>query len=64
MVISISLVLLLLFLAVVFLRNGGLKVSHAIVCGMLGFLLASTSMAPTIHEGIAATADVVSGLHP
>ncbi|KDQ71362.1 hypothetical protein ACIPJG_26355 [Streptomyces halstedii] len=64
MVISISLVLLLLFLAVVFLRNGGLKISHAIVCVLLGFLLASTSMAPTIHQGIVATADVVSGLHP
>ncbi|MFF9686986.1 hypothetical protein [Streptomyces sp. NPDC014623] len=64
MAISISVILLLLFLAVVFLRNGGLKVSHAIVCGLLGFLLAGTSMAPTIHEGITATANVVSGLRP
>ncbi|MFD9502661.1 hypothetical protein [Streptomyces sp. NPDC060035] len=64
MAISISLVLLLLILAVIFLRNGGLKVSHAIVCALLGFFLAGTSMAPTIHEGIAATADVVSGLKP
>ncbi|MDQ0792341.1 hypothetical protein [Streptomyces sp. B1I3] len=64
MAISISLVLLLLVLAVIFLRNGGLKLSHAIVCALLGFLLASTSMAPSIHEGITATADVVSGLRP
>ncbi|MFD7969610.1 hypothetical protein [Streptomyces clavifer] len=64
MAISISLVLFLLILAVIFLRNGGLKLSHAIVCALLGFLLASTSMAPTIHEGITATANVVSGLHP
>lgn len=64
MAISISLVLLLLILAVIFLRNGGLKISHAIVCGLLGFFLAGTSMAPTIHEGIAATANVVSGLKP
>ncbi|MER5554755.1 hypothetical protein ABT001_24305 [Streptomyces sp. NPDC002793] len=64
MAISISVVLLLLVLAAIFLRNGGLKLSHAIVCGLLGFLLASTSMAPTIHEGITATADVVSGLRP
>ncbi|MFE9726702.1 hypothetical protein ACFYQ5_24670 [Streptomyces sp. NPDC005794] len=64
MAISISVVLLLLILAVIFLRNGGLKISHAIVCALLGFLLASTSMAPTIHEGITATADVVSGLRP
>ncbi|MEU0134037.1 hypothetical protein ABZ172_08400 [Streptomyces sp. NPDC006296] len=64
MAVSISVVLLLLVLAVIFLRNGGLKLSHAIVCGLLGFLLAGTSMAPTIHEGITATADVVSGLRP
>ncbi|MEU9059889.1 hypothetical protein AB0D13_13810 [Streptomyces sp. NPDC048430] len=64
MAISISVVLLLLVLAAIFLRNGGLKLSHAIVCALLGFLLASTSMAPTIHEGITATANVVSGLRP
>ncbi|MET9592903.1 hypothetical protein ABZY45_18385 [Streptomyces sp. NPDC006516] len=64
MAVSISVVLLLLILAVIFLRNGGLKVSHAIVCALLGFLLAGTSMAPTIHEGITATANVVSDLRP
>ncbi|MCX4850952.1 hypothetical protein ACGF8B_10245 [Streptomyces sp. NPDC047917] len=64
MAISISLVLLLLILAVIFLRNGGLKISHALVCAMLGFFLAGTSMAPTIQDGLAATADVVSGLKP
>ncbi|MET8534370.1 hypothetical protein ABZV67_21145 [Streptomyces sp. NPDC005065] len=64
MAISISLVLLLLVLAVIFLRNGGLKLSHAIVCALLGFFLAGTSMAPSIQEGLTATADVVSGLKP
>ncbi|WP_328885278.1 hypothetical protein [Streptomyces sp. NBC_00316] len=64
MAISISLVLLLLVLAVIFLRNGGLKLSHAIVCALLGFFLAGTSMAPTIQEGLTATANVVSSLKP
>ncbi|GHB74659.1 hypothetical protein QFZ24_008218 [Streptomyces phaeochromogenes] len=64
MAISISVVLLLLILAVVFLRNGALKLSHAVVCVLLGFYLASTSMAPTIHNGLTATADVVSSLRP
>ncbi|MFE6666553.1 hypothetical protein ACFVFH_23705 [Streptomyces sp. NPDC057697] len=64
MAISISLVLLLLILAVIFLRNGGLKLSHALVCAMLGFFLAGTSMAPTIQDGLAATAGVVSSLNP
>ncbi|MFF2852747.1 hypothetical protein ACFVT5_41605 [Streptomyces sp. NPDC058001] len=64
MAISISVVLLLLILAVVFLRNGALKISHALVCVLLGFFLASSSMAPTIHDGLTTTADIVSSLRP
>ncbi|WP_326724624.1 MULTISPECIES: hypothetical protein [unclassified Streptomyces] len=64
MAISISVVVLLLILAVIFVRNGALKLSHAVVCVLLGFYLASTSMAPTIHDGLTATADIVSGLKP
>ncbi|KAB2971483.1 MULTISPECIES: hypothetical protein [Streptomyces] len=64
MAISISVVLLLFILAVIFVRNGGLKITHALVCLLLGFYLASTSMAPTIHSGLTATADIVSGLRP
>ncbi|MEV6398701.1 hypothetical protein AB0M39_28640 [Streptomyces sp. NPDC051907] len=64
MAISMSVVLLLVILAVIFVRNGGLKFSHALVCGLLGFLLAGTSMAPSIQEGIAATANVVGSLQP
>ncbi len=64
MAVSISVVLLLLILAVIFLRSGGLKVSHALVCLLLGFYRASTSIAPTIHSGLTATADIVGGLRP
>ncbi|MEU5580708.1 MULTISPECIES: hypothetical protein [Streptomyces] len=64
MAVSISVVLLLFILAVVFLRNGALKISHAIVCALLGFYLAGSSMAPTIHDGLTATAHIVSGLQP
>ncbi|MFJ4922846.1 hypothetical protein [Streptomyces sp. NPDC088725] len=64
MAISISLVLFLTILAVIFLRNGGLKLSHAVVCALLGFLLASSSMAPTIADGISATAGLVSSVRP
>lgn len=64
MVISLSVVVLLLVLACAFVRGGGLKLSHALVCVLLGFLLASSSMAATIHDGLAATADAVSGLGP
>ncbi|MEV7288542.1 hypothetical protein AB0O01_29025 [Streptomyces sp. NPDC093252] len=64
MAISISATLLLLILAAVFLRNGGLKLTHAVVCALLGFSLAGTSVAPTIYSGMTATADIVSSLHP
>jgi hypothetical protein len=64
MALSISVVLLLLILAVIFVRNGGLKISHALICLLLGFCLAGTSVAPTIHSGLTATADIVSGLRP
>ncbi|MFJ6938606.1 hypothetical protein ACIQUQ_16535 [Streptomyces sp. NPDC101118] len=64
MAVSISVVLLLLILAVIFLRSGGLKFSHALVCLLLGFYLASSSIAPTIHDGLTATAGVVGSLRP
>ncbi|MEU3733810.1 hypothetical protein AB0E81_31090 [Streptomyces sp. NPDC033538] len=64
MAISISVVLLLSVLAVIFLRNGGLKVSHALVCLLLGFYLAGTNIAPTINSGLTATADIVGSLRP
>ncbi|MEN3586493.1 MULTISPECIES: hypothetical protein [unclassified Streptomyces] len=64
MAITISVVLLLAILAVIFLRNGGLKFSHALVCVLLGFYLAGSDMAPTIHGGFAATADIVGSLRP
>ncbi|MEV7521790.1 hypothetical protein [Streptomyces sp. NPDC091371] len=64
MVISLSVVVLLLVLAWIFLRSGGLKFSHALVCVLLGFYLASSSMAATIHNGLSATANVVGSLKP
>ncbi|MEU2950928.1 hypothetical protein AB0M94_33690 [Streptomyces xanthochromogenes] len=64
MAVSISVVLLLVVLAVIFLRSGGLKLSHAVVCTLLGFFLAGTSMAATIQDGLNATAGVVGSLKP
>ncbi|WP_030765290.1 hypothetical protein [Streptomyces sp. NRRL F-2664] len=64
MVLSLSVVVLLLVLAWIFLRSGGLKLSHALVCVLLGFYLASSSMAATIHSGLTATANAVSSLNP
>jgi hypothetical protein len=63
-VIPVSAVVLLLILAVIFIRNCSLKISHALVCMLLGFFLAGTSVAPTIHSGITTAADLVSSLRP
>jgi len=49
MVLSISAVLLLLVTVVLLVRKGGLKAGHAVVCVLLGFNLASSSLAPTIQ---------------
>ncbi|MDT3400065.1 hypothetical protein RKE29_26145 [Streptomyces sp. B1866] len=64
MAISISAVLLLLVLTAFFVRSGGLRFSHALACVLLGFCLAGSSVAPTISEGLSATADVVSSVQP
>lgn len=64
MAVSFSVALLLLVMAVVFLRSGRLRFSHALVCVLLGFQLSGSSMAPGIQEGLAATASLVSGLDP
>ncbi|MFI0710258.1 hypothetical protein ACH4SK_06315 [Streptomyces inhibens] len=64
MAISISVVLLLVVLTVIFLRSGKLKISHALVCALLGFYLASSSLAADIHHGLAGAADVVSSVRP
>ncbi|GAA4003804.1 hypothetical protein OG252_42420 [Streptomyces sp. NBC_01352] len=64
MAISISFVLLLAILAVIFLRSGALKFPHALVCLLLGFCLAGTNIAPSINSGLTATADIVSTLRP
>ena len=64
MAVSISVVVLLMILTVVFLRNGALKFTHAAVCVLLGFSMAGTSLAPTVHNGLTATADIVSSVKP
>ena len=53
MTISIPLVALVAVLAYVAYRYMGLRVWHAMVCALLGFLLAATSAAPQIRSLIA-----------
>lgn len=50
MALSISAVVLLLIVVFLLVRKSGLKGGHAVVCVLLGFYLASSSVAPTIRD--------------
>jgi hypothetical protein len=47
---SISAVVLLAIIVFLLVRKSGLKAGHAVVCMLLGFYLASSTIAPTISE--------------
>jgi hypothetical protein len=64
MVLSISGVLLLGALVVLLTRKGGLKVSHAIICALFGFYLASTAVAPEVRSFTTSIANMISGIRP
>ncbi|GAA2072592.1 hypothetical protein [Streptomyces albiaxialis] len=50
MALSISAVVLLAVIVFLLVKKSGLKGGHAVVCILLGFYLASSSIAPTINE--------------
>jgi Na+/H+ antiporter NhaD/arsenite permease-like protein len=47
---SISAVVLLAIVVILMVKKSGLKAGHALVCMLLGFYLASSSVAPTISD--------------
>ncbi|CAL9582823.1 hypothetical protein [Streptomyces sp. enrichment culture] len=50
MALSISAVVLLAIIVFLLVRKSGLKAGHAVVCMLLGFYLASSTIAPTITD--------------
>ena len=62
MVLSLSAVVLLVALVFLLLRFAGLRAWHAVVCILLGFFLASSSLGPFIREATRATARLLAGL--
>ncbi|UED82782.1 hypothetical protein [Streptomyces profundus] len=62
MVLSVSGVVLLGVVVVLFFRKDGLKPTHALVCGLFGFYLAGTAMAPSIEAGGAKLAHLLGGI--
>lgn len=63
MILNISGVVLLGTVVFLFCRKDGLKGSHATVCGLFGFFLSSTAVAPSIKAGSSSLAGLLGGLH-
>ncbi|MCJ0871314.1 hypothetical protein [Streptomyces sp. AP-93] len=62
MALSISAVVLLAVIVFLLVRRSGLKAGHAVVCVLLGFYLASSTVAPTLSQLTNNVASMISGL--
>ncbi|MFJ1752185.1 DUF2304 domain-containing protein [Kitasatospora sp. NPDC088134] len=62
MALSVSAAVLMLVVVWALVRRSGLKLSHALVCALLGFYLASSSIAPSIQQVTANLAGMINGL--
>jgi hypothetical protein len=59
---SISAVVLLAIIVFLLIRKSGLKGGHAVVCMLLGFYIASSSIAPTISDLTTNVAGMISSI--
>ncbi|MDH6705206.1 hypothetical protein P3T27_001914 [Kitasatospora sp. MAA19] len=62
MALSVSAAMLMLVIVVVLIRRSSLKLGHAIICALLGFYLASSSIAPSISQVTSNLAGMINGL--
>jgi hypothetical protein len=62
MALSISAVVLLAIIVFLLVRKSGLKAGHAVVCILLGFYIASSSIAPTVRELTTNVAGMIGGI--
>ncbi|KIF68136.1 membrane protein [Streptomyces sp. AcH 505] len=62
MALSISAVVLLAIVVFLLVRKSGLKGGHAVVCVLLGFYLASSTIAPTISDLTSNVAGMIGGI--
>jgi hypothetical protein len=63
MILNISGVVLLGTIVFLFCRKDGLRGHHAAICGLFGFYLSSTAIAPGIKAGGASLAGLLSGIN-
>lgn len=59
---SISAVVLLAIIVFLLVKKSGLKAGHAVVCILLGFYIASSSIAPTIRQFTTNVAGMIGGI--
>jgi hypothetical protein len=59
---SISAVVLLAIIVFLLIKKSGLKGGHAVVCMLLGFYLASSTVAPTISDLTTNVASMIGSL--
>ncbi|MFE9609042.1 hypothetical protein [Streptomyces sp. NPDC006012] len=62
MALSISAVVLLAIIVFLLIKKSGLKGGHAAICMLLGFYLASSTIAPTISELTTNVASMIGGI--
>lgn len=62
MALSISVVVLLAIVVFLLIRKSGLKGGHAVVCMLLGFYLASSTIAPTVRDLTSNVAGMLGGI--
>lgn len=62
MALSISAVVLLAIVVFLLVKKSGLKGGHALVCMLLGFYLASSTVAPTIKQVTTNIAGMIGGI--
>ncbi|MCW5253266.1 MULTISPECIES: hypothetical protein [unclassified Streptomyces] len=62
MALSISAVVLLAIIVFLLVKKSGLKTGHAVICMLLGFYLASSTIAPTISELTSNIAGMIGNL--
>jgi hypothetical protein len=60
-IVSLSLVLVLGVFVLVLCRFAALRPSHALVCVLFGFYLASSPLASTISDAVSTLAGLISG---
>lgn len=62
MALSISVVVLLAIIVFLLIKKSGLKGGHAVVCMLLGFYLASSTLSPTISDLTTSVADMIGSI--